>query len=189
MRRYAVIGIVIIISVTVLGGYWFFAHSSPQSAAFDFPSASGAASSTSAAAPAPRAPPTGYKEYRDTTYHFSLFYPSELSLKTYDEGGGAATVDFQNVQAGEGFQIFIVPYSGTTVSAQRFKQDEPSGVRNNPTFGLIDGASAASFYSTDPRLGDTYEVWFIHGSYLYEVTTLKPLDAWLQNIMQTWVFI
>ena len=62
-------------------------------------------------------------------------------------------------------------------------------MRNNPTFGLIDGASAASFYSTDVRLGDTYEVWFIHGGYLYEVTTLKPLDAWLQNIMQTWVFI
>jgi hypothetical protein len=174
MRRYTLIGIVIIIIVVVLGGYWFFAHSSPQSAAFNFPSASGAASSTSAAAPAfdlpaapqatssapvgPRTPPAGYLEYRDTTYGFSLFYPEELSAQVYDEGGGAATIDFQNVQKGEGFQIFIVPYSGTTVSAQRFQEDEPSGVRNNPTFGLIDGASAASFYSTDPRLGDTYEV-------------------------------
>ena len=187
MRRYAVIGIVIIISVTVLGGYWFFAHSnSPQASAFNLPATPQATSSSPVG---PRTSPAGYKEYRDTTYGFSLFYPQELSVKTYDEGAGAATIDFQNVQKGEGFQIFIAPYSGTTVSAQRFKQDEPSGVRNNPTFGLIDGASAASFYSTDPRLGDTYEVWFIHGSYLYEVTTLKPLDAWLQNIMQTWVFI
>ena len=129
------------------------------------------------------------QEYRDATYHLSLFYPGELSARTYDEVDGAATIDFQSVEKGEGFQIFIVPYSGTTVSAQRFKQDEPSGVRNNPTYGLVDGASVSSFYSTDASLGDTYEVWFIHGGYLYEVTTLKPLDAWLQNIMQTWLFI
>jgi hypothetical protein len=184
MRRYTLIGIVIIIIVAVLSGLWLFARTPVP--AFDPPAAPQA---TSSAPVGPRTPPAGYTEYRDTTYHLSLFYPSELSLKTYDEGGGAATIDFQNVQKGEGFQIFIVPYSGMQVTAERFKEDEPSGVRNNPTYGLIDGASASSFYSTDASLGDTYEVWFIHGGYLYEVTTLKPLDAWLQNIMQTWLFI
>ena len=184
MRHYTLIGIVIIIIVAVLGGYWLFARTPVP--AFDLPAASQA---TSSAPVGPRTPPAGYKEYRDATYHLSLFYPEELSARTYDEVDGAATIDFQSVEKGEGFQIFIVPYSGTTVSAQRFKQDEPSGVRNNPTYGLVDGASASSFYSTDASLGDTYEVWFIHGSYLYEVTTLKPLDAWLHNIMQTWLFI
>jgi len=184
MRRYAIIGVIISIIVAILGGFWFFTRTPPPS--FDLPAAP---QGTSSAPVVPRTPPAGYKEYRDATYGFSLFYPQEFSVKTYDEGGGAATIDFQNVKKGEGFQILIVPYSGTTVSAQRFKQDEPSGVRNNPTYGLVDGASASSFYSTDASLGDTYEVWFIHGSYLYEVTTLKPLDAWLHNIMQTWLFI
>ena len=37
--------------------------------------------------------------------------------------------------------------------------------------------------------GDTREVWFIHGGYLYEVTTYKELDIWLAGIMRTWKFI
>ena len=36
---------------------------------------------------------------------------------------------------------------------------------------------------------DWREVWFIHGGYLYEVTTYKELDTWLGSIMQTWKFI
>ena len=54
---------------------------------------------------------------------------------------------------------------------------------------MIDGATAASFYSTDTALGETAEIWFIHGGYLFEVTTLKPLAAWLSEIMSTWQFI
>ena len=38
------------------------------------------------------------------------------------------------------------------------------------------------------RMGDTREVWFIHGGFLYEVTTYKQLDSWLAPIMQTWQF-
>lgn len=43
--------------------------------------------------------------------------------------------------------------------------------------------------SKDAVLGDTREVWFIRNGYLYEVTTLKPLEGWLQDIVQTWKFI
>jgi hypothetical protein len=32
------------------------------------------------------------------------------------------------------------------------------------------------------------EIWFIHGGFLYEVTTYKQLDSWLTPIMQTWQF-
>ena len=68
----------------------------------------------------------------------------------------------------------------------RFKQDEPSGVRNDLQDVSIDGAIGASFYSTTATLGDTAEIWFIHGGYLYEVTTLKPLASWLSTILSTW---
>jgi hypothetical protein len=53
----------------------------------------------------------------------------------------------------------------------------------------VGGATAASFYSTDARLGDTYEVWVLHGGYLYEITTLKSLDTWLNGILATWKFL
>jgi hypothetical protein len=53
----------------------------------------------------------------------------------------------------------------------------------------MDGARGTMFFSSYPRLNDTREVWFIHGGYLYEVTTFKQLDSWLGQIMQTWKFI
>ena len=29
----------------------------------------------------------------------------------------------------------------------------------------------------------------LNGGYLYEVTTYKPLDTWLADIMKTWQFL
>jgi hypothetical protein len=136
-----------------------------------------------------RVAPEGMHEYQSAAYHFSLFYPKELTVNEHSEGGGAATITFQNVETAQGFQIFIVPYSESQVSEQRFKQDEPSGVRNNLTNITVDGATAAAFYSTNIALGATREVWVVHDGFLYELTTLKSLDAWLGEIIQTWRFL
>jgi hypothetical protein len=133
--------------------------------------------------------PEGLREYQSTMYHFSLLYPQELSVAETAEGGGASTVTFQNVQEVKGFQIFIVPYAEAQISDARFKEDEPSGVREQLTNIVLDGATGAAFYSTDAALGETREVWFVRGGYLYEVTTLRPLDSWLSQIMQTWQFL
>jgi hypothetical protein len=45
------------------------------------------------------------------------------------------------------------------------------------------------FYGSNSVMGDTREIWFIHGGFLYEVTTYKELDSRLVPIMQTWQFI
>jgi hypothetical protein len=136
-----------------------------------------------------RTVPTGMREYRSTEYHFSLFYPQELTVNAYNNGGGVATITFQNPDEGEGFQIFITPYGESQVSDARFKQDEPSGVRESLTNVSVDGAVGAAFYSTDASLGATREIWFVHNGFLYELTTLKPLDSWLSHILQSWKFI
>jgi hypothetical protein len=136
-----------------------------------------------------RTAPAGYSEYRNTHYHFSFFYPNDLSVKTHDEGRGAFTIVFENIQSAQGFQIFIVPYAGNSISSERFVKDEPSGVRKNLANVLIDGSTGASFYGANAALGDTAEVWFIHDGYLYEVTTLKTLDTWLSGILTSWKFL
>lgn len=136
-----------------------------------------------------RAAPEGSREYRSTAYHFSLLYPKELKVTEHAEGGGAMTVTFQDINTVQGFQIFVVPYTESQVSETRFKMDEPSGVRKDVTNITIDGAVAAAFSSTNSALGETREFWFIHNGYLYEVTTLKPLDAWLGAILATWKFM
>jgi hypothetical protein len=38
-------------------------------------------------------------------------------------------------------------------------------------------------------LGDTREIWFIRGGFLYEVATYKDQEAWLSEIMSTWKFL
>ena len=136
-----------------------------------------------------RRPPDGSREYRNERYSFSLFYPEETTVKEFDEGRGALTIVFENVEKAWGFQIFIVPYKESQVSEERFLTDVPSGVRENFSDFYIDGTVAASFYSKNIGLGDTWEVWFIRGGFLYEVTTLKNLDAWLGGIMKSWKFI
>ena len=136
-----------------------------------------------------RIAPAGMREYKSAAYHFSLFYPQELAVEERQEGGGAATITFQNVEKAEGFQIFIVPYAEAQVSEKRFRQDVPSGVRESLTNITVDGATGAAFYSTNSELGATREVWVVRGGFLYEVTTLKPLDIWLGEIIKTWRFI
>lgn len=188
---YIIIGILGIGAISAGWYLWSAGLSGTTTVVFDFspaPTASSSDVSPVEQGAEPRQIPTGYLEYRSDTYHFSLFYPGNLSVKTFDEGGGASTITFQNVQTAEGFQMFIVPYNGTQISSERFKKDEPSGVRDNPQNITINGVPAVSFFSANLNLGDTAEVWFIRGGYLYEVTSLKPLAEWFSNIMQTWRF-
>ena len=86
-------------------------------------------------------------------------------------------------------QVFVTPYGDAQITDARFKLDVPSGVKIDPTNIVVDGAKGMEFFSSAPTMDDTREVWFIKNGYLYEVTTFKELDSWLQPILQTWQFI
>ena len=86
-------------------------------------------------------------------------------------------------------QVFVTPYSDARITDARFKLDESSGVKIDPTNVVVDGAKGIAFFSNAPIMDDTREVWFIKNGYLYEVTTFKELDSWLQNILHTWRFM
>ena len=137
----------------------------------------------------PRTPPQGFSEYHNLKYHFSLFYPTSLPAVEYMEENGGYTVSFQGKPGQPGFQIYIVPYSESKVSEKQFKLDEPSGVMKAPSNMEVDGVFATRFYSANVAMGDTLEVWFIRGGYLYEVTTYKQLETSLIEILKTWKFI
>lgn len=137
----------------------------------------------------PRTPPEGFKEYRSEAYRFSVFYPSDLTVKEYKESGGAQTITFSNSGEEKSFQIFVLPYGENQVSEKRFKMDIPSGVIKEPVDVMIDNVRATAFFSTNSVMGNTREVWFIKNGFLYEVTTYKDLDSWIAGIMQSWTFI
>jgi hypothetical protein len=133
-------------------------------------------------------PPAGYLPYSNQHYRFSVYYPPILQVHSYSESADAFTVAFQNPTTNVGFEVYVTPYSGALITEQEFKLDEPSGVENQPTHVTIDGVPATAFYGSNSIMGDTREIWFIHGGFLYEVTTYKELDSWLTPIMQTWQF-
>jgi hypothetical protein len=137
--------------------------------------------------PTVQAPPNS-KLYQSSDYHFSVYYPDHLSLSQQGVGGGAAVMLFKDKARSEGFQIFVTPYGDQKITQDRFKMDEPSGVMNDPQNITIDGAAATEFLSTNPAMGTSREIWFLHGGYLFEVTAPQPLDAWLLSIMETWKF-
>lgn len=136
----------------------------------------------------PQPAPDGWRRYENVLYGFSLFYPEGMTVRQFDEGRGAQTVIFEDTAAGQGFQIFIVPYDGERISEERFRKDVPSGVLTDPVDLSINGVPAVAFYSTHTLLGETREVWFIRNGYLFEVTAPAVLDEWLAQIVDTWQF-
>ena len=170
MRTNIVVGV---IGITfVIGGYYFLAPDTSVSVT-----------------ESKRQPPDGWREYRNERYIFSVLYPEKMLTEEFNEGTGARTFIFENREEDLGFQIFVTPYGEEKISDERFLLDVPLGIRENPSSFYIDGALATSFYSKSMELGDTWEVWFIHKGFLYELTTLKPMESLLDEILETWLFI
>lgn len=136
-----------------------------------------------------RSIPDGWREYRNEQYRFSLLYPEGMRVKEFDEGTGASTITFEKGDKGLGFQIFMVPYNLPQVTEERFRQDVPLGIRENSSNLQIGGVLASSFDSDSFGLGQTREIWFIHGGFLFEVTTFRIQGVWLSEIMGTWTFL
>ena len=120
-----------------------------------------------------------WTEYTDDVFNFRVSYPTAYAVREYvEDEEGARTVAFEGPSPGEGFQVFVVPYAGNSITPERFKTDDPSGVMKDATEIMVDGAPANSFFGYNDQMGDTREVWFIHGGYLHEVTTYTnpPID-------------
>lgn len=126
--------------------------------------------------------------YLNERYGFSFLRPEGAAIHEHKDGPDAATIRVEDVGAGEGFQVFVIAYPGTTISNERFRMDIPSGVRQSEEVLTLDGIPATAFMSEDATLGQTREVWFLKGGYLYEITAPLSSDTWLENVLQTWKF-
>lgn len=135
-----------------------------------------------------RVVPPGFKEYRNQLYHVSLLIPQGAIVSERKEAGTAMTAVFTD-EEGRSFQIFIVPYGEKQVTRERFMMDVPSGVMASSTITTLSGVKANVFYSKHAAIGDTYEIWTIHHGFLYEITTYKEYDSWLNQMVQTWSFL
>jgi hypothetical protein len=127
--------------------------------------------------------------YENKERGFTLEYPKALAVREFEEEGGGQTVVFQKPGEEIGFQIFIVPYAGTTITEERLKKDLKGASVTDYTNIVIGGnINAAMFWSESPIIGKSREVWFIRSGYLYEVTTYASQDSSLAGILSTLAF-
>jgi hypothetical protein len=125
--------------------------------------------------------------YRNSTYDFSLTYPSELAVSEYDEGAGDRTIVFRKGMEEVGFQIFITPLSGAPLSKEVIELSHPYVEAGSITATTV-GSSTPAFAlaGRGPLLGPSREIWFAHNGYVFEVVTYPDRAAWLANIMRNW---
>jgi len=190
-RNVAVGLLVVLVLAAGVGAYFYFFPTTPSAPATTalFGDMAVTPVVSEASPQAPREHPDGWVEYRNSRYSFSLFHPPQQKVQEFDEGAGAMTITFEDTATVRGFQIFVVPYGENQVSEDRFRKDAPSGVRAELVNITVDGATGASFYSINALLGDTREVWFVKNGYLFELTTLKPLETMLDQVLQTLRFV
>lgn len=147
-----------------------------------------------------------FNKFVHEKYGFSFRYPKEYTITPYLEGDGAESIVFQGPsvilngsEESQGFQIFITPFEETPklgeplLTTERILQDVPHAVLDGVQEIFIGAASgqnhrALLFWSEDPQIGRTREVWFVHGGYLYEITAYAEMDELLAGIMSTWRF-
>lgn len=190
MRKY-VLGIVVLLVMAGFSIFYINARGAQEITAVEDNSASTPpALSEKAYTPPYPAPsdPQGFNRYQNTAHKFSLLYPNDLGVREYKESADSMSATFESPDGSKGFQIYVTKYTEPQITPERFKLDQPSGVRDAPTDVIVDGTRATMFFGRNSVMGDTREVWFIREGFLYEVTTYRELDAWLAQIMQTWKF-
>jgi len=140
----------------------------------------------------------GYERFTHPVHPFSVEYPINLEVLRYEEENDMETVVFQQgtdtdntpLLEKNGFQIFIIPFGDEEfLTRERIVEDVPSVIIEDLQEVIIGSDThALLFWSEDPDIGRTREVWFTHSGNLYEVTTYAHLDLWLAKILSTWKF-
>jgi hypothetical protein len=182
--------------VVALIGFVFIKESwasSPQPAAAA--EATEISSSTDASASSPRAATTSQVQnapistriYTNSTFDFSLTYPSNLLVSEYDEGGGTKSIVFQKPNDHVGFQMFITPDPGDDpLTPGDIELDFPTlKMEGTQSLTIATGTAAVAFATDLPDFGPTRHLWFTHDGYLFEILTYPNLGSWLTKIIDT----
>ena len=131
------------------------------------------------------------QHYTHSKPRFTLDYPSELAVETIKEREGE-TILFQGtgepVKAERlGFQIFISSLGEGAALTEELIQENLSGIITREPVEVVLGGGVQTFVfkSQDASIGETVEVWFVRGGYLYEVTAYGHLEVWLAGILSS----
>jgi len=132
--------------------------------------------------------------YTHPDYGFTLKYPTGYTLGRFPEGEGEVVLiqgknspSAGSGQGGEGFQIFISPYTEEEEFSKEviLKADPKMKIENEKTISLgTEGISALVFDSSGDT-GATNEVWFVVDGNLYQATSFSQYGEQMEHILQS----
>jgi len=132
--------------------------------------------------------------YADSQYNFSFEYPKNFTATKFSEGESSDTILVQNTDSGQGFQIFVSFFDEPgPLTKERVLQDLPELVMKSPEQRILKITAPSKvegllFFSEEPSMGETREIWFIYNNYLYQITTTAAMDSLVAQIIATWKF-
>ena len=132
------------------------------------------------------------KIYEEFDVMFRFLYPPDFTVTEIDDELGY-TILAQNSAKKAAFQIFLNPFDEPgPITPARIKKDLPNMVIENPKPVLI-GADknipALIFFSQEPSLGRTREIWFVGNGHLFQVETFADQDSMIGPVMDTFQFL
>jgi hypothetical protein len=131
------------------------------------------------------------KTYLHSDESFSFSFPSDFTFSSMADQNTdnlqSDTLLFKGNQNTRNFQIHISSFDGTTLDVARIKRDIPSLDVEQPEKIAIDGAQGVAFLSKEAGSAlVTREIWFVHDSKIYQVSTFKDFDQEMVSILSTW---
>jgi len=131
--------------------------------------------------------------YTHPMYGFSFEKPDGYTVGSFNDGQGGETVVVQktsNDVAKSGFQIYIYDaLEPVELTPQLIKEELPGTNVNNPKKIILDGAPGIMFDSNSSSFeGSSFEIWFIHQGFVYQISSYSEFASELQNIIGSWKF-
>ena len=133
---------------------------------------------------------SGYKRYTNEDYGFSFQYPEDFTVNAFGAEKEGNMILVQG-KGENGFQIYITDFDEDipVITAARVHKDLPSLAIEQPQEAVL-GADlhALIFWSQNPEIGKTREVWIVHEGAVYQITAPAAFDTKLAKIVGTWKF-
>jgi len=123
----------------------------------------------------------------DERFFFGLSEGMTVS-EVPDPGGLLVVVQDGN---NEGVQIFSTSFDEpeSVFTEERVRRDIPDLKMDSLRKVDVDGISALAFYSDNPAFNnDSYEVWFVKGGDLYQVSSARVQKEMVDTLISSWKF-
>ena len=187
--------IVVILAVLGVGAYYY----NSRLGSLDDSTAQNQAPTTDSNSPTGGASPQAvaaiskyqYTEaYSSDKYGFSFKYPVKFSVNPMSASGSDAFL-VQDIPDKIGVQIVITPQTGNISLSESFLRANLPNLKigDSKEVKLADGSTAISFSSDNPAFpGGSREIWFMHGGYLYQLSTYATQGDFLDGLFATLSF-